>query len=400
MPMKRKLSLADKVDQRIFDAIYSRSLVYNTCWEDPAVDRQALALNADDTMLVITSAGCNVLDYALAGVKCIHAVDANPRQTALLELKLAAIRRLDFEDFFQLFGQGYHPRAHALYSFALRRELSAFARQWWDRRIVWFTRQDSSFYYHGLAGAVARGFRHFLRLRPRLAAEVRALFEAESIEEQHAIYDQRIEPQMWGALMNWLLSRQITMSLLGVPNPQRKLVQSQHEDGVAGFIRESIEYVMRELPLRGNYFWRVYVYGQYTPECCPEYLKPHNFTALKQGMVDCINPNTCTVTEFLQLTHEKLTKLVLLDHMDWMSSYYPEALVEEWNALMTCAAENARVIFRSAHVNPSYLRTMRIGPARRLLRDVLALDESHATALIRKDRVHTYAGFFIGDIRP
>jgi S-adenosylmethionine-diacylglycerol 3-amino-3-carboxypropyl transferase len=75
-------------------------LVYNCCWEDPAVDRRALDLRADDTMLVITSAGCNVLDYALTGPARIHAVDANPRQTALLELKLAGIRQLDFDDFF------------------------------------------------------------------------------------------------------------------------------------------------------------------------------------------------------------------------------------------------------------------------------------------------------------
>ena len=55
------------MDQKIFDSIYSRSLVYNTCWEDPAVDRQALDIRPDDRMLVITSAGCNVLDYALLG---------------------------------------------------------------------------------------------------------------------------------------------------------------------------------------------------------------------------------------------------------------------------------------------------------------------------------------------
>ena len=146
MLAKQKSSLADKLDQRIFNAIYARSLVYNTCWEDPAVDRQALALTPDDTMLVITSAGCNVLDYALTGVKRIHAVDANPRQTALLELKIAAIRRLDYDDFFQFFGNGHHPRAEALYNFALRRELSAFAQAWWDRHILWFAKPDSSFY--------------------------------------------------------------------------------------------------------------------------------------------------------------------------------------------------------------------------------------------------------------
>lgn len=86
------LTLLDRIDQKVFDAIYSRSLVYNTCWEDPAVDRQALAIGPEDTVLVITSAGCNALDYALCEPRRVHAVDANPRQTALLELKLAAIR--------------------------------------------------------------------------------------------------------------------------------------------------------------------------------------------------------------------------------------------------------------------------------------------------------------------
>jgi S-adenosylmethionine-diacylglycerol 3-amino-3-carboxypropyl transferase len=373
--------------------------VYNACWEDPALDRQALALTPDDTMLVITSAGCNVLDYALTGVRRIHAVDANPRQTALLELKLAAIKRLDYDDFFRFFGNGYHPRAEALYNFTLRRELNGFARDWWDRRIGWFAEPDSSFYYHGLSGIVARGFRRFLRLRPRLATEVLALFDAETVEQQRQIYDQRIDPEMWGPLMNWVLSRQITMSLLGVPYPQRKLVQAQHDAGVAGFIRASIEYVMRELPLRDNYFWRVYIHGHYSPQCCPEYLKPKNFLALKAGIVDSINPNTCTVTEFLHLNRDRLTKLVLLDHMDWMSSYYPEALVEEWNAIIARSADNARVIFRSAHRSPAYLNAMRLGPQRRLLREVLALDEARAEALTLQDRVHTYAGFFIGDIR-
>ena len=109
MPARSNPTLADRFDQKVFDAIYSRALVYNTCWEDPAVDRQALELRHDDTQLVITSAGCNVLDYALTGPRRIHAVDANPRQNALLELKLAGIRALDHGDFFRAFGHGYHP---------------------------------------------------------------------------------------------------------------------------------------------------------------------------------------------------------------------------------------------------------------------------------------------------
>ena len=47
--------------------VHQHQLVYNTCWEDPRLDRQALELTAEDAVLVITSAGCNALDYALAG---------------------------------------------------------------------------------------------------------------------------------------------------------------------------------------------------------------------------------------------------------------------------------------------------------------------------------------------
>ena len=151
-------TLMDRLDQKVFDGLYSRSLVYNACWEDPAVDRQALRLGPDDSVLVITSAGCNVLDYALQGPRRIYAVDANPRQTALLELKLAGIRKLEFDDYFRIFGDGYHARFRELYRQRLRSELSGFTRSYWDRYANWFTSRHGSFYYHGLAGFVARGF--------------------------------------------------------------------------------------------------------------------------------------------------------------------------------------------------------------------------------------------------
>lgn len=59
--------LRDRLDQNVFNAHYARSLVYNICWEDSAVHRRALHLGADDSVMVIPSAGCNALDYALDG---------------------------------------------------------------------------------------------------------------------------------------------------------------------------------------------------------------------------------------------------------------------------------------------------------------------------------------------
>jgi len=400
--LKREPTLADKLDQKVFDAVYSRSLVYNTCWEDPAVDRRALDIGPEDTILAISSAGCNVLDYALCAPARVHAVDANPRQTALLELKLAGIRRLAFDDFFALFGSGRHPGFTELYRDALRTELSPFAQRFWDKRCDWFSGEDvrDTFYYHGLSGYVARGFRGYLRLRPNLRSQVERLFAAQSVDEQRELYDARIAPLMWGPAMRWTLSRQLTMSLLGVPYPQREEVQRQHAGGVAGFIRDAIEYVVRHLPLWTNYFWAVYLRGAYTRTCCPEYLKRRNFEALKAGFADRITAHTCTVTDFLHRTEERISRFVLLDHMDWMASYRPEALVEEWNAILQRAAARTRVIFRSAHANPAYLAhiQVRTGGVPRRLAEVVRFNQSLAAALQREDRVHTYAGFHIGDV--
>lgn len=390
-------TLADRIDQRVFSAIYARSLVYNTCWEDPAVDREALQLRPQDTLLVITSAGCNVLDYALTGPRRIYAVDANPRQTALLELKLAAIRELDFEDFFQVFGRGYHESFRSLYESKLRAGLSPFAREYWDRRAGWFTSSWGSFYFHGLSGFVARAFRLHLRLRPAFAASLRELFAASSLDEQRQVYDAQVAPQAWGPVLRWVLSRQLTMSLLGVPHPQRREVEAQHDGGVSAYIRDSIEYVLRELPILSNYFWQLYFTGRYTRECCPEYLREANFAALKGGLVDRIVPRTTTVTEFLREAPEPISRFVLLDHMDWMAGHYPAALAEEWREIFRRATPDARIIFRSAHADPRYLDTTFVDGAPIAAR--LRRHPTLAAELTRRDRVHTYAGFHICDVQ-
>ena len=75
----------------------------------------------------------------------------------------------------------------------------------------------------------------------------------------------------------------MTLSLLGVPWPQRDQITTQYPGGVGQFIRDALEAVVTELPFHDNYFWRVYFQGHYTPECCPEYLKQENFERAADG---------------------------------------------------------------------------------------------------------------------
>jgi S-adenosylmethionine-diacylglycerol 3-amino-3-carboxypropyl transferase len=104
------------------------------------------------------------------------------------------------------------------------------------------------------------------------------------------------------------------------------------------------------------------------------------------------------VTEFLHGSEEPISRFVLLDHMDWMSSYHPAALIEEWNAILDRATPGARILLRSAHANPAFLDWIKVGPEHRPLSELVHFDHKRAARLQRQDRVHTYAGFMIADV--
>lgn len=372
-----------------FQLVYRTNLVYNQCWEDPARDQEALALGPDDRVLAITSAGCNVLDYALSGARVL-AVDANPRQNHLLELKLAGIRALAYEDFFALFGEGGTPRAREMYT-SLRGLLTDGACAFWDRAIRLFdpaAAPGGTFYYGGTSGFFALMFRHYVDHVARLRALLDRMLAATVLEEQVALYVEALRPRLLTGRFLRLAGSGGVMGLLGVPAPQRELVAAR-PGGVVAYLRECLDHVVRVALLRDNYFWGVYIRGRYTRESCPEYLKREAFERLRAGLVDRIEVRTGTVTESLARDAGPFTAFVLLDHMDWMARK-PALLAEEWRRLLAAAAPGARVIFRSGAREAWFL------PA--AARERLRFDRERAAELHRRDRVGTYGSFHIAHV--
>src|SRR5215216_1536055 len=86
------------------DQVALFKLVFTHNWEDPESDHTALKIQSNDTVLAITSGGCNVLGFLLFDPELIYSVDVNPAQSYLLELKIAAIKCLDFDDFISFAG--------------------------------------------------------------------------------------------------------------------------------------------------------------------------------------------------------------------------------------------------------------------------------------------------------
>ncbi|MEM8681160.1 MAG: BtaA family protein [Planctomycetota bacterium] len=394
------MRINDWISQRIFKFVHGRNLVYNTCWEDPRLDRQAMNLGSDDRVMVITSAGCNALDYALDGPAHVYAVDMNPRQNALLELKMAAIRHLDFADFQQMFGNGYHPSARSLYEQGLRPALGTWSQGYWDRFIRFFTNRKRPFYFRGTSGAFARMINFYIDKVINVRPIVNRMLDAKDVEEQREIYHGELYDRFWTRTLRFTLRRDSTLSLVGVPRAQREQVEKFYTGGIARFIEDCLHAVFTELPVSDNYFWRVYMTGAYTPTCCPEYLKPENFERLRAGLVDRISVHTSSIEDFLQGNDVEISKFVLLDHMDWLSSHRYELLISEWEAILNRATPNARFLWRSGGMNTDFVHQANIQSAdgRRQLGELLRYDHELANELHQRDRVHTYGSFYIADL--
>ncbi len=397
--------VGERLSKSWFRFVHGRNIVYNQCWEDPRLDRVALQLTPQDRVVVITSAGCNALDYALAGAGHVHAVDMNPRQNALLQLKLAAARQLDHGQFFQMFGRGKVPNWSTLYPQLLRPHLDAEVRAFWDRKGEMFAgkARRKSFYFRGTSGTFAWMVNYYIDRIAKLRDSVNALLAADSVEQQQDIFQQyKMADKLWRPMIRWVMRRDMTLAMLGVPRSQRRHIDESYPGGILQFVIDRVEAVFTRLPLKDNYFWRVYLTGEYTPDCCPEYLRPENFEAMRTSVQRRVTTHTSSVLDFVEQHPGEITRFILLDHMDWLTREpSKKILTAEWQAIVSKAAPRARILWRSADLNGEFVNTLniRVNGDTQPLGELLTYNRPLAEELHRQDRVHTYGSFCIADLK-
>lgn len=387
------MSALRSIEEVVFKKIHTGNLVYNTCWEDPQCDRGILNFDEHSEIVMLTSAGCNALDYLLDNPNKIHAIDVNPRQNALLELKKALIKVGAYQDLYNYFGTGTYDQAKEYYRNNLKTVMpNEYAREFWDSNIGdYFSGRGvrKSFYWRGSSGTVAWMVRQWLKTQPETDRLIQRLFKATTMEEQEACYE-ALEPRFLNRFLSWFLSRHVVQSMLGVPKSQQQMAREKYDDGMAGYVRQCMRQVFTGIPIQENYFWQLYYFGQYLPGSCPNYLRAENFDTLKDR-ADRITTYTMTLSEFLEQNPGKYSHFILLDHQDWLAAHNYPALEHEWNLIFENARPGAKILLRSAAPDANFL------PAwvpEKLDFNLEAAQWSH-----KNDRVGTYASTHIATVR-
>lgn len=299
---------------------------YGFTWEDPYVDIDHMDIKPTDSVLCITSAGDNALHYAVAArPQRIHCVDMNPCQGHLLELKLACIASLTYDEFWSLFGEGKHENFAELLDTKISPFLSSHAYQFWRLNThCW----DRNFYFRGYSGHALRLAKVAFGLRG-VTRHVKAMCEAPTLEEQQRIWDAKLRGVMINkTLINLFFNNPAFLwNALGVPVNQYNCFRS--EGVTAGqYAVDTMDPIAQHSLLRSdNYHYQLCLSGRYTPASSPLYLKREAFAALQANAAKALEAfrlHTDSIVNVLRgLGDGTLTHAVLMDHMDWFDPVPP-----------------------------------------------------------------------------
>jgi len=168
---------------------YFAKLNYSLANEDTRVEFELLP-EACRRVLAVCGSGARVLPLLARNPEQIDVVDISPDQLRLGELRIAAARALEYEDFLYFLGYPVEQRELARADLFSRLELSHDTRQFWlVNRLSWEA-----------AGFLSLGSweRHFVRLGDLLRLvcriDARPIFETQSLDEQLTLYRKHWKP--------------------------------------------------------------------------------------------------------------------------------------------------------------------------------------------------------------
>jgi S-adenosylmethionine-diacylglycerol 3-amino-3-carboxypropyl transferase len=259
--------LSKKVDLNI--------LRYANCWEDADVLLQALELKGGERIFCIASGGDNALALLTKNPSLVCAVDINPVQLYLTELKQQAFGALSYTELLSFFGVMNATAGERLQLyFKVRPALSQPASQYWDGQKQCIKKGVLC------AGKFERYFavfRNYLLPLVHRHGTLQKLLNEKEDAEQLQFFNHTWNSRRWKLLMQLFFNRH-TLGRYGRDPLFLKHVSVNVPDYIIG---KSNRHLQASECTR-NYFLHLIMTGQFGP-ALPVYLRKENFECIKQN---------------------------------------------------------------------------------------------------------------------
>lgn len=319
------------------DQVELFKLIFTSNWEDPEMDRMALKINPGDTMMTITSGGCNTLGFLLQDPALIYAVDINPTQSFLLELKIAAMKFLAYDHFIGFTGLRPMDTRTGTYNL-LKDKISKEAAEFWDDNQTFIKK---GFLMSGRYERFVKFVGNFVRLIEG-NRRVNELFIERNPDDQKAFCKREWDTRRTRFIFNLFFNKNI-LARRGL-----KADYFTFDDGSNTFAESFYKKFMKvitDVPTTDNYFLHLYLKGGYKSLLeVPDYLMEKNFLSIK-SRVDRIKIVTKDAKTWLsEMPSDTLDCFSLSNICELMSLDDTHKLFSE---VVRTARRNSRICFRN-----------------------------------------------------
>lgn len=243
------------------------TISYSQCWEDHSLVAQALEINSEDDVLSIASGGDNSLALLLDDPRSVTAIDFNPAQIHLVELKVTAMRHLNYEEFVTFVGA--RPCENRLQIFdSLIPHLSILAADFWLRNL---NDVRGGIIGCGQFERYLSTFRHFVLPLIHNSRTIKKLLSASTLDQQRQFYHELWNTRRWQILFRLFFGR-FLMSRLGRRAEFFKYVGNTN---VAQTLYRRVQNGLTGVPISNNFYVEFILTGRYgNLEAAPPYLHP------------------------------------------------------------------------------------------------------------------------------
>lgn len=335
---------------KIFQALFSKMLVYTILLEDCEVDDEYFGVQVDSSVLTIAGAGCGAAGLLAHRPERIDVVDSNRHHLAITCLKMtAAVHMPSYTTFYDLLGRGWTPfpqrdLAH------LEPHMPHWAIRYWrrNRRML-----RTSLYNHGL---MARSFATIRRALSTDESWMRKILE-ESQDFRNGVVDRDFVPVFTRRIHAAAVRSPLLLLSQGVNYVQRERNLAAH--GTRDMLEVTLEFLRRiaATDLENNWIaWNATV-GHFNHErssAVPPYLRESHYlrSFASPTQVDFHHGNIFEKLE--NAGAETWSHFNVSDTIDWMPEAVQRKLFEE---IRRCARPGATLLLRS--VEPGCLMERR-----------------------------------------
>lgn len=348
---------------------------YSQCWEDPEIIMQAFNINTDDIVLSVTSGGDNTMALLLCDPKKITAVDLNPTQNYLLELKLAAAKGLSYDEYLSFLGVTNSSSRRASFS-KVKQYLTPETSLWWSRH---HTMIEQGVINSGRFEKFLNLFRKYLLPFVHSSKTITQFVTVSSLKQQQDFYENRWNTKRWRMYFRLATSSYILKYIAR----QAGMFKYAKMKIVSDEYLKRLESNIYNVPITNNYFLHYCLTGSFN-KSLPLYLQDKNYKVLKKNKILNLSIVKSDILTHLKSTPENsYTKYSLSDILEALSD---QDINEIWEEVIRTAKKGATVV---------YWDNLLQRPVPPQFSGIVKIEKQLQRKLSRKDRVFFYSRFYI-----